>query len=98
MTNSLGEWLIINFAYIEDNNGTRSLGTSQGFPIPDKYIEEIKEYELGPVMDRLFSDSELSKGKGGIGLLTKDAVSRIDITKDAFIMALTKFINGDIWK
>ena len=28
---------------------------SQGFQIPNKYIEEIKETELGNVMDKLFS-------------------------------------------
>ena len=49
-------------------------------------------------MDKIFNGDELSKGKGGISILTKDAVSRIDLTKDAFIMALTKHINGDVWK
>ena len=74
------------------------LKSSQGFPIPDKYIDEIKETELGKVMDKIFSGKELGKGKGGISFLTKDEVevSRIDLTKNAFIMALTKHINGDI--
>lgn len=49
-------------------------------------------------MDKIFSENELSKGKGGISYLTKDEISRIDLTRNAFIMALTKFINGDIWK
>ena len=49
-------------------------------------------------MDKLLDGQELSKGKGGIGILTKDQVSRIDITKNAFIMALTSHINGDLWK
>ena len=98
ITNSLGEWIDINCVVIEDSKGFQSIGTSQGFPIPDKYIEEIKETELGKVMDKLFSGNVLGKGKGGISYLTKDEVSRIDLTKNAFIMALTKHINGDIWK
>ena len=98
ITNSLGEWIDINCAVIEDSKGFQSVGTSQGFPIPEKYIEEIKETELGKVMDKIFNGKELSKGKGGISYLTKDEVSRIDLTKNAFIMALTKHINGDIWK
>ena len=98
ITNSLGEWIDINCVVIEDSKGFQSIGTSQGFPIPDKYIEEIKETELGKVMDKIFSGKELGKGKGGISYLTKDEVSRIDLTKSAFIMALTKHINGDIWK
>ena len=98
ITNLLGEWIDINEVVIEDSEGYQSVGTSQGFPIPDKYINEIKETELGEVMDKIFSGKELGKGKGGISLLTKDEVSRIDLTKNAFIMALTKHINGDIWK
>ena len=83
---------------MESKEGLQSVGTSQGFPIPDKYIEEIKKTELGKVMDKIFSGKELGKGKGGISFLTKDEVSRIDLTRNAFIMALTKHINGDIWR
>lgn len=98
ITNLLGEWIDINAVVIEDSKGLQSIGTSQGFPIPDKYIEEIKETELGKVMDKIFSGKELGKGKGGISFLTKDEVTRIDLTRNAFIMALTKYINGDLWK
>ena len=98
ITNSLGEWIDINCVVIEDSKGFQSVGTSQGFPIPEKYIEEIKQTELGKVMDKIFSRKDLGKGKGGISYLTKDEVSRIDLTRNAFIMALTKHINGDIWR
>ena len=97
ITDLLGEWIAINAIVIEDSEGLQSVGTSQGFPIPDKYIDEIKETELGKVMDKIFSGKELGKGKGGISYLTKDEVSRIDLTRNAFIMALTKHINGEIW-
>lgn len=98
ITNLLGECIDINAVVIEDSKGFQSIGTSQGFPIPDKYIEEIKQTELGKVMDRLFRGKELGKGKGGISFLTKDEITRIDLTRNAFIMALTRFINEDIWK
>lgn len=98
ITDLLGEWIDINAVVIEDSKGFQSVGTSQGFPIPDKYIDEIKETELGKVMDKIFSGKELGKGKGGISLLTKDEVTRVELTKDAFIMALTKHINGDVWR
>ena len=98
ITNLLGEWIDINAVIIEDSKGFQSIGTSQGFPIPDKDIEEIKQTELGKVMDRLFRGKELGKGKGGISFLTKDEITRIDLTRNAFIMALTRFINEDIWK
>ena len=98
ITNSLGEWIDINCVVIEDSKGFQSIGTSQGFPIPDKYIEEIKVTELGKVMDKIFRGKELGKGKGGISFLTKNEVSRIDLTRNAFIMALTSHINGEIWR
>ena len=98
ITKLLGGWIDINLAVVENSEGIQSIGTSQGFPIPEKYIEEIKETELGKVMDKIFSGKELAKGKGGISYLTKDEISRIDLTRNAFIMALTKFINGDIWR
>ena len=98
ITNLLGDWIDLNAVVIEDKNGMQSIGTSQGFPIPEKYIDEIKETELGIVMDKLFGGSNLGRGKGGIGILTKDVVSRIDMITGAFIMALIKHINGEIWK
>lgn len=98
INNFLVEWININVAVIEDSNGFQSVGVSQGFPIPDKYIDEIKQTELGVVMDKIFNGEELGKGKGGINFLTKGEVSRIDLTRNAFIMALTKHVNGDIWK
>lgn len=98
ITDLLGEWIDINAVVIEDSKGFQSVGTSQGFPIPDKYIDEIKETKLGRVMDKIFSEKELGKGKGEISFLTKDEVSRIDLTRNAFIMALTKHINEEIWR
>lgn len=98
ITNLLGDWIDINAVVIEDSKGFQSVGTSQGFPIPEKYIKEIKETELGKVMDKIFSGSELGKGKGGISILTKDEVSRVDLTRNAFIMALTSHVNGEIWR
>lgn len=96
ITNSLGKWVNINIAVIKDRFGYESWGTSSGFPIPDKYIDEVIETDLGKVMDSIFNQSDLRKIKGGIGLLTNDVVSRIDTTKEAFIMALTQHIN-DVW-
>lgn len=98
ITNSLGEWIDINAAVIEEKTGIVSVGISQGFEIPEKYVDEVKNTELGNLMDRLFKGKELGKGKGGINYLTKDDVSRIDLTRNAFIMALIKFINGELWK
>lgn len=97
ITDSLGRWMIINIAVIEDNLGFESYGTSPAFPVPDKYVDEIIRTDLGQVMDKIFNETELRKGKGGINFLTHDVISRIDLTETAFIMALTKYINKEIW-
>lgn len=98
ITDKLGTWLDFNLALIEDKNGKQSVGVSQGFPIPEKYIDEIKATEFGKLMDRLFDGKDLGKAKGGINFLTKDEVTRIDLTRNAFVMALITFINEEIWK
>lgn len=98
ITNSLGEWMDFNIAVIENKDGEQSVGSSAGFQIPDKYVDEIIETELGKVMDQIFNGISLSKGNGGISRLTHDEISRIDLTRQAFIMAMIKFINGDVWK
>lgn len=99
ITNMLGgEWIDINTVVIENKEGFQSVGISQGFQIPDKYMDEIKATELGTVMDKIFSGKDLGKGKGGISFLTKNQVTRIDLTKNAFIMALIGQINGEVWR
>ena len=98
ITNLLGDWIDINAVVVEDSNGFQSVGTSQGFQIPEKYVEEIKQTELGKVMDKIFDGQQLGKGKGGINFLTKGEITRIQLTRDAFMMALIGHINGELWK
>lgn len=98
ITNLLGEWIDFNAAVIENKDGFQSVGMSQGFQIPEKYIKDILETELGKVMDSIFKGNELNKGKGGISYLTHDEISRIDLTRNAFIMALISHTNGELWK
>ena len=97
ISNQLGKWSIINIAVIKDNDGFESFGAGPVFPVPETKVDDIMERSLGIVMDELFSGHELSKGKGGVSALTHDVISRIDITKEAFVMALTQHIN-DFWK
>lgn len=98
ITNLLGKWMITNVAVIKDKSGYESWGTSPSFPVPQKYVNEIIEKELGSVMDRLFNKEDLRSNVGGINYLTKGKLDRFFLTKQAFIMALTQFINKDVWK
>ena len=98
LTSELGFWAITNIAVIQNMQGEIGVGSSASFPVPNKYVEEIKTETLGTVMDRLFNESDLRSSTGGIGLLTREVVTRIDLTSEAFLMALTPFINDKVWK
>ena len=97
LTSELGFWAITNIAVIKNTKGEIGIGASGSFPVPNKFVESIKQDTLGVVMDKLFNESDLRSSTGGIGLLTRDVVTRIDLTKEAFLMALTQFIN-ESWK
>lgn len=98
ITNQLGSWLITNIAVIQDKYGYESVGTSASFPVPTKYVDRIINETLGTVMDNLFNENDLRSSTGGVGLLTKEVITRIDLNTSAFIMALTQYINKDVWK
>lgn len=91
--------MITNIALIEDNTSFESYGTSPSFPVPDRLVKEIIDTDLSQVINKIFTkDNERHNKGGGIQLLTHDEISRIDLTEYAFIMALTKYINGEKWK
>lgn len=97
--NSLGRWLITNLAVIEDNNDFESYGTSASFPVPERLVQDIIDTDLAKVMDKVFFEDKERHNQGGtIQNITQGVVSRIDLTESAFIMALTKYINGDLWR
>lgn len=99
ITDSLGRWVITNVAVIEDDCNFESYGTSPSFPVPEKYVEDIIKYDLSQVMNNILGKDEERRNHGGaIETLTHGNLSRIDISEMAFIMALTKFVNGETWR
>ena len=96
LVSELGFWAITNIAVIKNAKGEMGTGSSASFPVPQKYVEAIKTQTLGTVMDSIFNESDLRSTTGGIGLLTHEVITRIDMTMQAFLMALTPFIN-DVW-
>ena len=97
MTNKLGFWQITNVAVVKDKNGLIGIGTSAGFPVPERLVEDVKTRTLGTVMDELFDETNLHSGTGGVGLLTHGEITRIDLNTRAFVMALTQFVNDKLW-
>ena len=91
----LGEWQVTNIAIIEDNKGLSSFSTSAGFPIPEKYIDDIVKNGVSYVMKNIFGDNTKQKG---IQLLTNEVLSRIDLIEETFIMGLIKVIHKGKWE
>jgi len=98
ITEDLGFWAITNIAVIKNSLGEMGVGSSESFPVPQKYVNTIINETLAPVMDEIFQKSDLRSSTGGIGLLTHDVLTRIDLNTHAFIMALTPFVNNNLWK
>lgn len=72
--------------------------TSPSFPVPERLVNDIISTDLSKVIDKIFEKDEERHNKGGgIQLLTKNIVTRIDLTELAFTMALTKYINKEKW-
>ena len=91
--------MITNIAVIEDSKDFESYGTSPSFPVPENLVKDIIDTDLSQVMNKLFTeDDERHNRGGGVQLLTHDKISRIYLTEYAFIMALTKYINGEKWR
>ncbi len=98
ITDKFGTWLNLTTVYIENKDEEGAVGFGPAYPIPARYIEEIKEKELSYVLAELFETKEIKAPRGGIAQLSHGQVSRIDLAEQGFIMALTHFINGEIWK
>lgn len=95
----LGRWVITNIAVIEDNKNFESYGTSPSFPVPDNLVQKVLETNLSEAMNTVLGeDKERHNHSGGIQLLAHNEISRIDLTEYTFIMALTKYINGEKWR
>lgn len=97
IVNHFDKWFITNVAVITDNSGYESVGTSSSFPVPNKYVGEIIDNTLETVMDYLFKKNDLRSSTGGIGILTHENITRIDLNRQSFTMALTQYVNGKVW-
>ena len=81
IVNVYGEWFITNIAVIEDNNNFNSCGIGQSFPVPNHLVNNVIDTNFSKVIDEVFGkDDERHNNRGGIDLLTKGNVSRIDLT------------------
>lgn len=86
------QWFIVEIAVIRDKYGKESIGLSAATPVPSKYVEPMIEKTMYKVMTQDLGATFTSE-ESGTGWLTRNAITRIDLTQQALIMALTKFLN-----
>lgn len=80
------------------NNQQQSVGRSASLPLPlSVYDDLVAGKELGHVMDELFNTTNIKQKGGAIGLLTQNNATRESIYTQALILALSPFINADLY-
>lgn len=89
------KWFNTAVCYIVDKKGISSVGLSSSFIVPDRYVDEILETDLGELTTKVFNKEDK---EGTINIITKGVIPRNNLNYNATIMALTTYINGDKWK
>lgn len=99
LMNIFGYNVIMSACMLKDKNGLFSYGFSEGFPVPSDKVEQIKNTSLSVVMDEVFCIEHTNKKAimGGIHKLTKNVISRIDLTRNSVIMALVR-VHNENWR
>ncbi len=85
-------WIVVSSAgkYGEARTGT--------FLLPEKVSHLVAGgLELGAANDLVFNASNSKQKNGAVGLLTHDAVDRLELYRQAVILALIPFVNPDLY-
>ncbi len=75
-------------------DGRTSFSASGMFPIPLEVLRIVDTgKELGDAMDKISGMKDTKRGPGAVGLLTRGAIDRTQLYRDAVVFALIPFIN-----
>ncbi len=88
----------LQIATIVDRQGRFSIGLSQGFPLPRRWLEELKSgLELEAIVERETSRERIGETTGLIGYLTQGLITRTDLSYNAVVMALVPLLNPELY-
>ncbi|MEX2591621.1 MAG: inosine/xanthosine triphosphatase [Anditalea sp.] len=86
-------WIVIM-----DKNGKVGQAKTATFFLPKVISNLVKGgMELGEADDQVFNRVNSKQGNGAVGILTNGTVNRKDLYKQAVILGLIPFINGDMY-
>lgn len=86
-------WVVIN------GNGMTGKAQTSTFQLPPKIVDLIRQgVELGHADDMVFKRKNSKQGNGAVGILTHDAIDRIEYYRHAVILALIPFVNPELYQ
>jgi len=91
-------FLLVEWVYIQNMDGKIGGGRGLSFTVPTEMVKDISEgLSVGETNDRVFKKENSGDGIGLIGTLTKEVITREEFLKDACIVALIPFSNGELY-
>jgi inosine/xanthosine triphosphatase len=92
------QWYDVAWVVVLDDHGRQGMAASLLLPVPDAMMEHIHDgMELGHVDDLLFDEVNSKQHMGHHGVMTKRALSRTQVLRDATIAALVPFIHPEMF-
>lgn len=86
-------WVVVN------GNSLTGKAQTSTFQLPPKIVDLIRQgVELGHADDMVFKRKNSKQGNGAVGLLTHDAIDRIEYYRHAVILALIPFVNPELYQ
>lgn len=83
---------------VVDGNGREGIGCAVRLPLPAAVAERVRlGEELGPVMDEILDEEQVSRKGGAVGALTAGLVSRQDAFAHAVAYALAPFVAAHLY-
>jgi len=91
----LGEWMIVKEIAVVLHENEVGVGLSVGYMCPPKALSLLDQSSATSrqSIDAFFGKQEILSKEGPLGVLTNSKLTRMGISKDAVICALTRFVN-----
>ncbi len=92
------KWFDSGWIVVVDQNDRVGIGSSIRLETPPKMMELINQgMELGEVNDILFKKENSKHNQGHFGLMTNNAITRVEGYRDGIIAALAAFIHPSLF-
>jgi inosine/xanthosine triphosphatase len=89
----------VQYCAILDKGKRLSLGHGSGFYYPDNIIDVVNQGKtIGRSMEEIYGLKNIGRGKGAIGFLSKDLLSRTKLSEQAVLMALIPRIRRELYE